>query len=489
MLNKTTVISDPKDTLPMWIGGRKVVAASGNSVDIVNPATGEPIARSSVAGVAEVDMAVAAASATFETRVWRSKTADERARILWRLADLIETHSAELLELEISNLGSPRYFCQFLVSKSAESFRYYAGWTSKIVGQASDVSSPGVRMFAHTRKQPIGVVGLITPWNFPLMAAAWKIAPALAAGCSVVLKPALETPLSTLRLAELIEEAGVPAGVVNVVTGDAEAGAAIAAHPLIRKISFTGSGVTAKKVVEASAGNLKRLTLELGGKSPLVIFPDADLDKASQAAASVMFVNSGQACVAGTRLYIHSSVYEEVVERIKTIIGHIKIGNAGDDAETMMGPLVSQRHLNRVLELVESGRAQGATIAFGGAPLSRPGYFFPPTLITGATKDMRVMQEEIFGPVVCAQPFDDLDALMPELNASEYGLASYIWSQNTATVERFIENIEAGNVYVNNGGYMDYSVPFGGFKQSGYGYEHGAAGMDAYLETKAVFSC
>ncbi|WP_170975781.1 aldehyde dehydrogenase family protein [Rhizobium sp. FY34] len=488
MLDKISVVDDQNGILPMWIGGRKVLAASGKTVDIVNPASGEPIAQSSVAGHAEVDMAVATASATFESRIWRSKTADEKARILWRIADLVELHGAELLEMEISNLGSARYFCQYLVTKAAESFRYYAGWTSKITGQAGDVSSSGVRMFAHTRKQPIGVVGLITPWNFPLMAAAWKIAPALAAGCSIVLKPALETPLSTLRLAELIEEAGVPAGVVNIVTGDAEAGAAIAAHPLIRKISFTGSGVTAKKVVEASAGNLKRLTLELGGKSPLVIFPDADLEKAAQAAASVMFVNSGQACVAGTRLYIHSSIYDEVVERIKAVIQHIKIGDA-KDADTMMGPLVSQRHLNRVLELVESGRAQGATIAFGGEPVNRPGYFLPPTLITGATRDMRVMQEEIFGPVVCAQPFDDLDALMPELNASEYGLASYIWSQNTATVERFVEQIEAGNVYVNNGGYMDYGVPFGGFKQSGYGYEHGAVGLEAYLETKAVFSC
>lgn len=469
------------ETIAMRIGEDQVV--TDRTSPVRDPATGETIATAAYGGAEEVERAVAAAHASFESRVWRGKTADEKSRILWRVAELIDANAAEFAEIERRTLGANRMFCAYQASNAAECFRYHAGWISKIHGRTSDVASPGAN-FAFTRREPVGVVGLITPWNFGLMAAAWKIAPALAAGCSAVVKPALETPLSTVRLGALLAEAGVPAGVVNIVLGGAEAGAAIAGHRLVRKVSFTGSGATAKHIIAAAASNLKRLTLELGGKSPYVICEDADLARAIPAAASVMFVNSGQACVAGSRLFVHRTIYDRVIEGIEQVIANIKIGETSDPS-VMMGPLISEAQRARVTELVDSGVAEGARLVFGGAPLDRPGFFFAPTLFTDVTPSMRVMREEIFGPVVCATPYDDLDALMPELNDTEYGLAAYIWTRDLTRAHRFAANVEAGTVLV-NGGRADFSVPFGGFKQSGWGQEHGQEGIDSYLETKTV---
>lgn len=471
------------EAYPMLINGKRVQTDQTSA--IINPATGERFATAAYGGSAEIDLAVASAKAAFIDFRWRKKSIDEKARILWRVGELIDANRDELVDLEVRNFGASRMFSQYQVMNAAECFRYYAGGVSKVHGHTIDVPGEYTACFAYTRKEPVGVVGMITPWNFALTAASWKIAPALAAGCTGVIKPALETPLSTLRLAELLAEAGVPDGVVNVVTGGIEAGAALANHRDVRKISFTGSGATAKKIVEAAAGNLKRLTLELGGKSPFVICEDADLTKAIPAAASVMIVNSGQACVAGTRIFIQRSIFDKVVTEIGNFIAAIKIGDASEP-DPAMGPLVSQAHLARVAELVESGRNDGARMVFGGTRLDRPGFFFAPTLFVDVRPEMRIMQEEIFGPVVCAVPFDDFSDVLDECNATEYGLAAYLWTKDVDRVSQFAATVEAGNIYINGGGFS-YSMPFGGYKQSGWGREHGSDGIENYLETKSVY--
>lgn len=473
----------PDRVRAMRINGKNVL--SGRTSPVINPATGAQFATVTFGGAAEIDMAVAAAKAAFDDGRWRSKPIDEKARILWRIGDLIDANLEELVDLEIRNFGSSRMFSQYQVMSSAQCFRYYAGGISKVHGQTIDLPGVYSSCFAYTRKEPIGVVGMITPWNFALTAASWKIAPALAAGCTGVIKPALETPLSTLRLAELLAEAGVPDGVINVVTGGTDAGAALTNHPDVRKVTFTGSGTTAKKIIPAAAGNMKRLTLELGGKSPFVICADADLDKAISAAASVMIVNSGQACVAGTRMFIERSIFDQVIEGIAKVMANIKIGDCSEP-DMAMGPLVSEVHLARVSALVETGRSEGARIVFGGERLEREGFFFAPTLFVDVRPDMQIMQEEIFGPVVCAVPFDSFTDVLDECNATEYGLAAYLWSKDTGRVNQFTAAVEAGNIFVNGGGFS-YSMPFGGFKQSGWGREHGQDGIESYLETKTVY--
>jgi acyl-CoA reductase-like NAD-dependent aldehyde dehydrogenase len=474
----------PGETL-MRIDGKESPAASGKTYDLVNPATGDVVGRAPDGDAADVDRAVAAARAAMKTGTWRKTTADDKARVLWRCAELIEAHADELTALETQTLGAPQWFARFQVANAAEAFRYYAGAASRIHGRTSDITKPEKPGLAFTIKEPIGVVGLITPWNFGLMAAAWKLAPALAAGCATVLKPALETPLSTLRLAALMAEAGVPDGLVNVVTGGGAAGAAIANHPEIRKLSFTGSVETARQIIAAAAGNLKRLTLELGGKSPVVICEDADLARAIPAAASVLYANSGQVCVAGSRLFVHRSVAEQVMQGMAEMIKQIPLGDPADPA-TMMGPLVSSRQLARVTELVESGRRDGARIVFGGARRGETGFFFEPTLIADVDPSMRVMREEIFGPVVCLSVFDELDEIMEQLNDTEYGLAAYIWTRDLVRAHRFAAAIEAGNINLNAPGF-DYGMPFGGLKQSGWGSEHGPDALDAFLSTKTVY--
>jgi acyl-CoA reductase-like NAD-dependent aldehyde dehydrogenase len=475
------------DTQPtgLLINGEFVAAASGDYFPVVNPANGKTIGYAWQAGKQDVANAVQAAVDAHADRRWRGKSADERGRILWRIGELLEREVEDLAARDTEQLGAPLSATRAMILGAAEAFRYYAGWCTKIHGITSDIQAPGLPGFGHTLRQPIGPVGLINPWNFPVLAVGWKLAPALAAGCTAVIKPSEETPLSTLRVGELVLEAGVPAGVVNVVTGDGRTGAEIVAHPDIRKVSFTGSVTTGKRIVAQAASDLKRVTLELGGKSPLVICADADLDRAAQMAASVMWGNSGQVCVAGSRLFIERPIFDEMVERIAAIVRAITPGDPTEPG-TMMGPLVSAKQLERVSELVESGRLAGATIVTGGRQIERDGFYYPPTLLTDVTPDMRVMREEIFGPVVCATPFDDLDSVMPQLNDTEFGLAAYIWTKDIRTAHRFASEIEAGAVFVNSFGGYHYALPFGGLKQSGWGREHGEDGLNAFLETKKV---
>jgi acyl-CoA reductase-like NAD-dependent aldehyde dehydrogenase len=476
---KTRILVD------MLINGIRVPAQSGESFDVINPAIGEPVGAVWQAGQADVDAAVGAALRAHEDRRWRGMSADERSQILWRISELILQHQEELARSETDQIGCTLSLSRQMITAGAEAFRYYAGWATKIHGVTSDIAGPGRPEFGYTLKQPIGPVGLITPWNFPILAACWKVAPALAAGCTIVLKPSEETPLSSLRFAEILLEAGVPAGVFNVVTGDGRTGAAMVDHPGIRKISFTGSTGVGQRIARASAGNLKRLTLELGGKSPVVICADADLDRAIQMAASVMWVNSGQVCTAGSRLFIEASIYDRVLEGIAAVLDHIQQGDPLDEA-TMMGALVSEKQLTKVTELVESAKTAGARIVTGGSRLARPGFFFRPTLISDVSPDMRVVREEIFGPVVCASSFDTLDDVMPRVNDTEFGLGAYIWTRDIATAHRFAQDVEAGAVFVNHFGGFHCALPFGGYKQSGLGREHALQGLDAFLEDEKV---
>jgi acyl-CoA reductase-like NAD-dependent aldehyde dehydrogenase len=469
----------------LLINGELVSAVSGERFPVVNPANGKTIGHAWQAGKQDVANAVQAAVDAHADRRWRGKSADERARILWRISELMERDVEELAASDTEQLGAPLASTRAMIMGAAEAFRYYAGWCTKIHGITSDIQAPGLPAFGHTLKQPIGPVGLINPWNFPVLAIGWKLAPALAAGCTAVIKPSEETPLSTLRVGQIVLEAGVPAGVVNVVTGDGRTGAELVANPDIRKISFTGSVATGKRIVEQAANDLKRVTLELGGKSPLVICADADLDRAAQMAASVMWGNSGQVCVAGSRLFIQRPIFDEMIKRIVAIVQAITPGDP-TEATTMMGPLVSAKQLARVNEMVESGRVEGATVMTGGQQIEREGFYYPPTLLTNVTPDMRVMREEIFGPVVCATPFDDLDSVMPQLNGTEFGLGAYIWTRDIQTAHRFAAEVEAGAIFVNSFGGYHYALPFGGLKQSGWGREHGEDGLNAFLETKKV---
>jgi acyl-CoA reductase-like NAD-dependent aldehyde dehydrogenase len=469
----------------LLINGVLVDAANGERFPVVNPANGKTIGYAWQGDKQDVDAAVKAAADAHADGRWSSKSADERSRVLWEVSELLERDVEELAASDTEQLGAPLAATRAMIRGAAEAFRYYAGWATKIHGITSDLNAPGLPAFGQTLRQPIGPVGLINPWNFPVLAIGWKLGPALAAGCTAVIKPSEETPLSTVRVGELLLEAGVPAGVVNVVTGDGRTGAELVAHPDIRKISFTGSGATGKRIVAQAAVDLKRITLELGGKSPLVICADADLDRAAQMAASVMWGNSGQVCVAGSRLFIERPIFDEMVERISAIVNAITPGDPTDPA-TMMGPLVSAKQLARVNELVESGRLEGATVKTGGKQIDRDGFYYPPTLLTDVTPEMRVMREEIFGPVVCAAAFDDLESVFPVLNGTEFGLAAYIWTNDIRTAHKFASKVEAGAIFVNGHGGYHYSLPFGGLKQSGWGREHGEDGLNAFLETKKV---
>src|SRR6201996_4482714 len=393
----------------MLIDGRMVGAVSGKTFEVVNPATGAVIANVPEADKADVDLAVAAARRAFDNGVWVRVSPSEKSRILWRIADLIERDLEELAELESIDNGKPYAVARVAdLPLAVDMFRYMGGWATKISGRTIPWSLPG-QFLSYTVKEPVGVVGQIIPWNFPLLMAAWKIAPALAAGCTIVLKAAEQTPLTALRLAELLHEAGVPDGVVNVLTGFGEtAGAALAAHPDVDKVAFTGSTEVGKLIVQAAAGNLKKVSLELGGKSPAIILPDADLDLAIAGAANAIFFNHGQCCCAGSRLYAHKSIYDKVVSGVSDIAGKIKVG-PGLDPLTEMGPLVSDEQFSRVTGYIEDGRRQGAQVAVGGERVGDRGYFVQPTVFENTMPGMKVIQEEIFGPVVCAQPFDDND--------------------------------------------------------------------------------
>jgi acyl-CoA reductase-like NAD-dependent aldehyde dehydrogenase len=466
---------------------------SGDVIQVIDPTTEEPITEFTDCGPEAVDEAAARAKASFEAGVWSQLPGRERAKIMWRIADLIDANAEEFAQLDSLNTGMPLMQATLQMSTVSEFFRYYAGWCSKINGVAYDVKTDGIAtdsfvdMHAYTLKEPYGVVGLIFPWNGPIFNASAKLAPALAAGCSMLVKPAEETPLSALLLDRLIHEAGVPEGVVNLLTGYGHtAGAAITAHPDVQKVAFTGSTEVGKEIVRASADNLKKVTLELGGKSPVLIFDDADMDKAILMASLGIFVHSGQGCVCGSRIFAQRGVYDQVVAGISMMANTFKLGAPSEEG-CVSGPLISQKQLTRVMGFIDEGRSDGVEVVTGGYRLDRKGYFVHPTVLTNVDTSMRLYQQEIFGPVVTILPFDDEDEAVALANDTTYGLAATAWTQNVGRAHRMLKRLQAGSVQVNCQLVFDHDVPFGGHKQSGWGHEFGKEGIDMYMKTKSAW--
>ena len=473
----------------MLIDGKWVDPKSGsdNTFHVYNPATGEVMANVAAGDHADVDLAVKAARRALEQGPWSRMTHGERGKLIWKLADLIEENLEEFAQIESLDNGKPLAVARVAdIPLAIDNFRYMSGWTTKIGGQTIPLSNLGQEYFAYTLREPVGVVGQIIPWNFPLLMAAWKLGPALAAGCTVVLKPAEQTPLSALRLGELFEEAGFPPGVVNIVTGYGEtAGAAIAAHPDIDKVAFTGSTEVGKLIVHAAAGNLKKVSLELGGKSPNIVFADADLETAIHGATSAIFFNHGQCCCAGSRLYVEHKIFDKVVEGVSENAKNLKV-TEGFDPQCEMGPLVSDEQLDRVLGFIEAGEKEGAKTVIGGHRLGDRGYFVQPTLLTNVRPGMKVVDEEIFGPVVCAMPFEKTEDVSAEMNDSPYGLAGAIWTQDLSKAHRMAKAMKAGTVWINCYNVFDAALPFGGYKQSGWGREMGREVFELYTQVKSV---
>ncbi len=454
---------------------------------MINPATGKVFAKAAAAGPADIDRAVRAARAAFDSGPWPSMPPIERAQLIWKLADAVEAAADEIAYILSLDNGMPMMMAKFAGAfGTARNLRYMAGWCGKVDGA---VPTPAeANKLAYTLKEPVGVVGAITPWNFPFAMEADKVGQAMAAGCTLVLKPAELTPLGAILLARLVQEVGVPPGVINIVTGYGDpAGKALVEHPDVDKIAFTGSTATGKWIVQAAAATLKRVTLELGGKSPTFIFPDADLERAIPGAAMSVFANAGQICVAGSRLYVHKKVFDQVVEGVSRMAKGLKVG-PGLEPDSQMGPLISERQLERVSGYIESGKSEGAQILVGGERRAGEGYFLNPTVLAQTDRSMKVMREEIFGPVVCAMPIDDedLDRIARVANDTTYGLSAYIWSRDVSIVHKLARKIRAGTIQVNGGVGLDPAVPFGGYKQSGWGRERGRDGIESLTETKSI---
>jgi len=475
--------------VPLFIGGQHRKSLSGKTFETPNPATGKTLATVAEGDAADIDEAVRAARAAYDG-AWRDLTPSSRGKILWKIGDLIEEHAEELADLESLDNGKPKLQAQFAdVAVAAELFHYMAGWTTKLEGNTMSLSTPyapGAQFHAYTLREPLGVVGQIIPWNFPLMMASWKLAPALACGNTLVLKPAEQTPLSAIFLADLLTEAGLPDGVVNIVNGYGEtAGAALAAHENVDKIAFTGSTHVGKLVLRAAEGNLKKVTLELGGKGPNVVFDDADVEAAVAGAADAIFFNQGQVCCAGSRLYVQSGIYDDLVAGVTEAALNIKVGD-GLLPDTQMGPLVSSEQLERVSGYVQQGLADGAVPTAGASPVSGPGFFYPATVLTNTRPAMSVVTDEIFGPVLVTDRFDDATEAASVANNSIYGLSAGIWTKDVSKAHTFAKKIQAGTVWVNCFNILDASLPFGGYKQSGWGREMGHEVLNAYTQTKSV---
>ncbi len=472
----------------LLINGEWVPAASGETLPVYNPATGDILAQVPAGDTEDINRAVRAARAAFESGPWSRMKPADRTALIWRLADLIDANADELAQLESLDNGKPvRAARNGDIPGAAKMFRYMAGWATKIEGHAIPFAEAEQgAYFAYTVREPIGVVGQIIPWNFPLLMASWKLAPALAAGCTIVLKPAEQTPLTALRLGELIGEAGFPDGVVNIVTGFGEtAGAALSGHPDVDKIAFTGSTEVGKIIVRAATGNLKRVSLELGGKSPNIVFADADLDVAIPGAADAIFNNMGQSCTAGSRLFVHSSVYDKVLSGVSEAAGKLVIG-PGLSPDTQIGPLVSDEQLARVTGYIRDGQEHGAHAVAGGQRVGTQGYYVEPTVFTDVREDMKIYQEEIFGPVVVALPFKDPEEIVASANNTAYGLMAAVWTRDISRAHSLARRIKSGKVTINCYGTGDPALPFGGYKQSGWGREMGHDVLELYTETKSV---
>ncbi|MDP9223962.1 MAG: aldehyde dehydrogenase family protein [Actinomycetota bacterium] len=470
----------------MVIGGKPADAVSSQTFESVDPSTGEAFVEVPRGGPEDIDNAVAAARASFEDKRWRGLRPGKRAEILFKIGDLIKRNSAELTQVEALDAGKPLKLASGEVWSAGDVFRYYSGWPTKFFGETDPTDDD---LFVYTLREPMGVCGGIIPWNYPLVMASWKIAPALAFGNSIVLKPAEQTPLTALRLAQLCQEAGVPDGVVNVVTGfGEEAGQVLAAHPDVDKIAFTGSTEVGRKILHASEGNLKRVTLELGGKSPNIVFADANLKRASRGSMLGVFVNSGQVCTAGTRILVEKDVHDDFLESLVEATRSMKVGPAFQD-DSVIGPLVSQDQYDRVSGYIDIGKSEGAELLSGGGSPSglNEGYFLEPTIFAGVRNDMRIAQEEIFGPVASVIEVADVDEAVALANQTPYGLAAAVWTQDITKAHKVARGIKAGTVWVNTYGLFDPSASFGGYKQSGYGRELGKHSIDTYTQSKTVW--